>query len=317
MVTGTFCEGNPICAAGCMWCSTPVFLSALFCWSVLWCGIFYSVAWILHPALGGCLQRRWPSEKPKEEDSYWLANHITSTVHAVLVSCMVLPAWIEFLSAPPQAQFSQPAVEYEEWIGSAALALNATLIFVSYIIFDLVVGFVHGLHVQGNAIHHVVFIGAGVMGMYNCFMGFISATLLLMETSTIFLNYFSFFRYRFGYSALSVRVAMGLFGCFFFFFRIVCLFGILGYLGNLLWIGGLRFEGTPMWNVAILYSGLCAGFVLQLFWLSKIVSILSAKLRVREPVATDEVSSEPIAKNEAGLLKRLVPSAEGPQGTPQ
>merc|ERR1711971_1129189 len=155
--------------------------------------------------------------------------------HACAISAMVVPTWFQLLNAPPGAQFAPPGPEFSDWYWQNMIAANAAHIFLCYIICDFIVGFIHGLHQSGNALHHVIFASFTTLVMYNCFFAFGACTLLLMELSTIVLNYFTFWRNRLGYENTSVKLAMTLFAFLFFVCRIVCIGGLLYYYGRLLW----------------------------------------------------------------------------------
>eukprot|EP00928_Gymnodinium_smaydae_P073955 TRINITY_DN57049_c0_g1_i1.p1 TRINITY_DN57049_c0_g1~~TRINITY_DN57049_c0_g1_i1.p1 ORF type:complete len:291 (+),score=42.24 TRINITY_DN57049_c0_g1_i1:76-948(+) len=280
MTTGPFCTDNPICGAGVWWCTIPGYLLSTVAGVLIWASVFYAAAFVLYPAYSDRLSR-FHSKYKNEESRYWFANHVASTIHAILISVLVVPTWVELIVAPPQAAFAQPAFEYESWFPQNMIAANAAHIFLCYIICDFIVGFVHDLHQSGNALHHVIFVLFTVLIMYNCFLAFVALTLLLMETSTIFLNYYTFWRNRTSDHG-TVKFAMVMFGVLFFVCRIVCLLCIMVYFAKLLAGDELKFDGTPEWHIVFIFSGLAAALMLQLFWfwgiLKKMKSVVS-----REP----------------------------------
>merc|ERR1740121_1362806 len=59
-----------------------------------------------------------------------------------------------------------------------------------------------------------------VIIMYDCFAPYLAGSLLMMETSTIFLNMFSFTRNRLGYGHIFVKMSFLLFAVFFVIIRL-------------------------------------------------------------------------------------------------
>merc|ERR1712061_242525 len=101
---------------------------------------------------------------------------------------------------------------------------------------------VHKLDGLLMLVHHGVFVMFGFIVLYNCFFAYISLAMLIMEVSTVFFNYFSFFRNRLGYEHLSVKAAFAsLAAC-----PVVIRVGFMGYL-VLLFASTLR-SGSVDWR---------------------------------------------------------------------
>eukprot|EP00931_Biecheleriopsis_adriatica_P050228 TRINITY_DN29070_c0_g1_i1.p1 TRINITY_DN29070_c0_g1~~TRINITY_DN29070_c0_g1_i1.p1 ORF type:complete len:293 (-),score=31.31 TRINITY_DN29070_c0_g1_i1:86-943(-) len=278
VASGPFCTDSIVCAYGTWWCGYQNMFLTTLALNAVWFGLFYASAYVLFPWSAGC-RKRWPSKYENEETPWWFANHVVSTIHALLISVIVVPAWVTFIPAPPQAQFQTPSAEIVPWLPANAIASDVAHIFLSYIVHDLIAGFLHGLHQQGNAVHHLVFIAFTTLIMYNCFLAFPALTLLLMETSTPFLNYYTFWRNRVASSDITVSIAVVLFGGLFFVCRIVCLCGITIYFGRLLYHNELEFVGTPGWHIALIFAGLAAALAMQTSWFLIILKKMKAKVR--------------------------------------
>merc|ERR1711862_49136 len=106
-----------------------------------------------------------------------------------------------------------------------------------FIISDVLVSSVHQLGTWDHYVHHVLFILVCCCVIYNCFLAFLAGASLLMEISTPFLNFFTFFRNRegFGCSHWSVVWAFLLFAVNFIIFRIIVNISVLGYFFDVLY----------------------------------------------------------------------------------
>lgn len=266
---------NAVCEGGTWWCGYVNLVAMTVVWLMIWCALFYASAWGLFPRLQ--IAAKWPSKYPNEETPYWFANHLVSTIHSALISCMAVPTFLILLRAPVEAQLLRPSLQVG-WMNQEAMAANTAHIFLSYILFDFIVGFVHSLHDATNAIHHVIFFSFTVLVMWNCFFAFPAVTLLLMEVSTVCLNVFSFWRNRLGYSHIIVKISMSLFGCTFLLFRVIAMGYLLVRLTDIILVKKqVEFVGTPAWNIVCIFLGFSAAFFLQLFWS---VAILKKSLKV-------------------------------------
>jgi len=153
---------------------------------------------------------------------------------------------------------------------------NMGMIFAAYLACDLVLGIVHRLHSQGNAIHHVVFLIFAYLLARICCIQLISATMAMMELSTPFLNYYSFWKHRLGKKNVTVRLAMATFAILFLIFRIIVVFIVLGHFTRHLVRGTVTFNNTPLWIVSFVYLGIWAALGLQMFWFTKILNMTKA-----------------------------------------
>lgn len=267
-----------------------------------WLAVFYGACWTYPRWNAG-----WPaSTKQHENSKYWGAWYFMGTIHAIIVSCICVPAFFLLWSAPHavqyghtqnvgfcvvganEASYGQAARHDLLWV-QVAVAF-AGLIFTCFICVDLVVAVRHELAAWDYILHHAIFIFAGQMIRGYCMLPFNAAILMAMEASTPFLNFYLYFRNRQGYKKKLVEISSHLFALSFFSFRV----GINTYGAYYLWIQFDRSMPSivPVWQQWFLLIAISAGAALQWFWAYKIVnSIICPALNNKEE---DEAERRPL-----------------------
>lgn len=249
---------------------------------LMWLAIFYTAS-----STYTRWNSSWPaSTKPHENSQYWGAWYVMGTIHAIVVSCICVPAVFALWDAPQAIQFAHtenvgfcsPGVNEAAYDVTASHNLLwvlvavafAGLFFTCFICVDLVIALRHSLASWDYIIHHAIFIFAGQMIRGYCMMPFNAAMLMAMETSTPFLNYYLYFRNRQGYNKKYVEIASHLFAGSFFVFRV----GINTYGAYYLW---RQFDHSmpsivPQWQQWFLLIAISAGAAIQWFWAYKIIN---------------------------------------------
>merc|ERR1711884_558330 len=111
-----------------------------------------------------------------------------------------------------------PAPElYVEWLPRIAFA---GMVFTAYAIADLGICFVHNVDWKPeNLVHHMAFIGLGLIIRSNCCLAYEAAILLAMEVSTPFLKVALILKHRDKFLPLAKTICGMFFALFFVVFR--------------------------------------------------------------------------------------------------
>mmetsp|Transcript_28780 Transcript_28780/g.66896 ORF Transcript_28780/g.66896 Transcript_28780/m.66896 type:complete len:401 (+) Transcript_28780:53-1255(+) len=217
-VNGGWCADQGSICQELWWCSWPRFVASSIMLCCAWGISFYFLSYCVFPLAIARQLRGIKSKYEDEECPYWFASHVQSTILAIIVVRWAAGPTFRLAYAPTQVQFGHPHTQAHPFLNEMLPIAHAAHIFLCYIVTDLAIGIVHRLLALDMVIHHVVFVVACLIITYDCFATYLAGVLLLMEVSTVFLNYFSFFRNRLGYEDWTVKLSFGLFaGCFILF----------------------------------------------------------------------------------------------------
>ncbi|CAE8671109.1 unnamed protein product, partial [Polarella glacialis] len=144
---------------------------------------------------------------------------------------------------------------------------NGAIIFFGHLLADLMVGISYNVITTDIVLHHSGFIVFVVLITYNCFAAYLAGCFLLMEVSTLFLNSYSFFRNRLGYSHWFVKSSFGAFSVTFISFRMV-----IGLYVGVKFLDaahqGYLSSGTIVgWQLALICPAIFSTFIMNLVWL--------------------------------------------------
>ena len=233
-------------------------------WTVLFYAVVCAVA-VLQRA--GCAMQ--PSSKPHENSAFVLAQGIGCTAKSLLVSTMGIYVIWSHWDETHQSHF-----------GCSDLAFTAGLLFGSFEIMDLCTSFLHNMLSAVQLTHHSVHIGIGCIMMYNCGPHFLTAVLLAQDLSSVFLNPYLAFRYRypnhpavvalyavFAVAFVVVRIVLGTWGTYYY---------INHYQEHLVGVDARLF---PEWQAHLLAAAIATGSMMQFAFFCKVIS---NALRMRE-----------------------------------
>lgn len=299
-------------------------------WVAGWAAAFYGLA---------LSASRWgrflpPSSKPHEDCRFWLARNVLGVAHACLVGTLALPAVFVLVGAGDDVRFGSSVqlatcqvgpdlvAAGEAWMDPFARAIAiAGLAFTSFTAVDLVLLVVHGPLTLDYVVHHLAFIGAGLVIRGHCVLPLNSAILLSMEVSTPFLNLMLLLRNR-GPTCYKFAAALGsMFAVLFVAVRL-----LLNAYGAALLLT-MRAEAmparVPAWQQQFLLGAVAAGVGVQFFWLPQIARALLAAIRPNKAAARQEHTSRPDAGATArnhpgescGRLLDGVPASGGAHGS--
>eukprot|EP00403_Amphidinium_massartii_P025626 CAMPEP_0178389442 /NCGR_PEP_ID=MMETSP0689_2-20121128/10118_1 /TAXON_ID=160604 /ORGANISM="Amphidinium massartii, Strain CS-259" /LENGTH=273 /DNA_ID=CAMNT_0020009891 /DNA_START=146 /DNA_END=967 /DNA_ORIENTATION=+ len=248
------------------------------------------MAFVAYPLLS-FIDRQYPSKYDNERGRYWMAWHLQSTTHSTIVVCMVLgPLW-RLSTYPGDAdlvRFASVTDAVSDSVAADMIRLgNAPSVFWCFLLADIVVTSLHRIGGWDNIVHHAMFILFCSIATYGCFAAYLAGVMMLMEVSTIFLNYFSFFRNRtgFGSESLSVMASFLLFALSFVAFRLVY-FTRVTFEFIAASLGGRIYAIFPDPLLVIMCVGLLAACGLQFYWA---VIIFKKALRQAAPGLADKL----------------------------
>lgn len=251
-------------------CSAPNFFRSQALLVAFWAAVYYIFAYGVYPLVEGAL-KKIPSKYEEENNRHWFASHLTATVLCFIAVSFVLPASLNMRGAGAAIQFGLPSAETESegHTDDVMNIVKGAQTFLSYVINDLFVGTAHGQLKIDMLVHHVIFICFGTAVFYNCFAQYLVGWLLSMEVSTIFLNYFTFFRNRLG-NHWTVVVAFALFMLSFFIFRLIAMIYVsVSFISAVFGLQGQTALATgdiDLWQVDFVVVIVIAGAALQIFW---------------------------------------------------
>eukprot|EP00929_Paragymnodinium_shiwhaense_P074967 TRINITY_DN38338_c0_g1_i1.p1 TRINITY_DN38338_c0_g1~~TRINITY_DN38338_c0_g1_i1.p1 ORF type:complete len:407 (+),score=83.28 TRINITY_DN38338_c0_g1_i1:100-1320(+) len=302
-------ESSPQTKPSCVW--APVHLrgwcsqekAQRMCDRLYWCGqekfiistvvmcTFCAIIWFVETdILFPCwkvVNTTWPSKYPNEETARWFAWHMQSMWLSVVVVYFSLSATYRLAFATPAAQFSrpQPDVDWEQGLllNDYVAIAQAAHIFFCYIVVDTIIGTLARVIQPDILVHHTLFIFFCLAVQYNCFAIYLAGMLLLMEVSTIFLNYFTYFRNRLGLEHWTVGLSFVLFALSFIYFRLVVLMWVGSWFLWDLAAGHMDLSEVPqlhLWFICALMLGV---MYLQWFWAFQIGGKLVAMLAPTKP----------------------------------
>eukprot|EP00929_Paragymnodinium_shiwhaense_P009886 TRINITY_DN114277_c0_g1_i1.p1 TRINITY_DN114277_c0_g1~~TRINITY_DN114277_c0_g1_i1.p1 ORF type:complete len:325 (+),score=32.16 TRINITY_DN114277_c0_g1_i1:127-1101(+) len=270
---GAFCAVSTDSCNAVWFCPFPTWCVKTAFGVTSFLSLFYGLAFLVYPRIEGVLKTKLPSKFPDEESRYWFAWHIVSITHATLVCYMSMGPVMRLTGASNNILMTTPhSSEAEFAIPDLASCANGAHIFKCFLLYDLVVISLYKLAKWDMLLHHVVFFLFSMLVFYNCFLGYIAGWLLLMEFSTIPLNYVSFFRNRLGYDHWSVSLAFGTFAVSFCYIRLFSLaVHVLRPFFESLYDPAVRYDlsgvgGVPKWQLVVVSVGLVMAFGLQASW---------------------------------------------------
>lgn len=253
-------------------CAAYGFVSSTFVIVAAWTTIYYFLAYVVYAFVEGNL-KKIPSKYDEENNRHWFANHVNATLLSLACIYWVGSASAHLTGASSLVQFGPPSAETvaHGYTGDVVQIVKGAQTFLGYVLMDVIVGFGHGTLKSDMVAHHVLFIFFGTMVFYNCFGQYLVGCMLLMEVSTVFLNYFSFFRNRVGFEDhWTIAASFGLFALAFVAFRLVALV----YVGFRFIAAVLGFEGAralalsniASWQVDSVILVVVAAMALQSYW---------------------------------------------------
>ena len=223
-----------------------------------------------------------------------MAWHIQSVMHSSILVIMVSGPMLRMYQLSGEAALAQFSLASEltpESVLDDMIRLgNAPSIFWCFLLADMLIVSIHRIGGWDNLIHHVIFISFCIIVTYGCFAAYLAGVMMLMEISTVFLNYFSFFRNRTGFGSESVSVLASFlaFAVTFLLFRLVLFTQIAVEFMHTAYRD--RIYGTAPPQIIFLISvGLIAACVLQFYWAA---IIFSKALRQAAPSLADTIFGE-------------------------
>jgi hypothetical protein len=257
--TGGFCQLA-------WWCTPLGFLQFMVGMSLLM-AVSFVLLMLVHPLVKGFIERR-PSKYPDEATASWFAWHVQSTIHASSQVWFSYWSIWHLSSSTPLNQFGVPDVRVasETDLQAIASAANGSGVFFAYIFVDCFIAVYRKQMTVDYLAHHLVFMFFCVIIMYDCFAPYLAGSLLMMETSTIFLNIFSFTRNRLGYGHIFVKMSFLLFAVFFVIIRLGGQTYIALYFSRSVITNVPDYGGIPRWHLYGVMLGSILGIGIQLFW---------------------------------------------------
>uniref|UniRef100_A0A7S3TWE2 TLC domain-containing protein n=1 Tax=Strombidinopsis acuminata TaxID=141414 RepID=A0A7S3TWE2_9SPIT len=253
--------------------------------AVFWTGLFYALA-LAFPRLQ---QRMGRSSKEHENDRYWCARNITGTIHAIVVSAMVLPCFFVFNGAPGQVRFAyapdhigwcdSPELEqagFDAWVFPCQVTALAGTTFAAFTFADVFISGVHGMATVDYMVHHFAFLSAAFIIRGNCMVPFNAAALLAMEVSTPFLNTLLLLRNRGDAYSKYVPVLGIIFMVLYVLFRLVV--SVYAVVVLFLHRNSAFPQSMPVWQAWFLSAAIFAGTAVQFFWFPKIAKTFGSGL---------------------------------------
>eukprot|EP00927_Polykrikos_kofoidii_P018425 TRINITY_DN18537_c0_g1_i2.p1 TRINITY_DN18537_c0_g1~~TRINITY_DN18537_c0_g1_i2.p1 ORF type:complete len:301 (-),score=40.34 TRINITY_DN18537_c0_g1_i2:248-1150(-) len=262
---------KPFCATV-WWCGPTNWFALTLGGASLWIGLFYAFAFVLYPLVERRLQTV-PSKYKEENTRYWFAWHIVSVIHSCTVTAMCAAPVYRLASASRNVQLASPyqlEIGFSEAIDHATCG-NASHVFSCFVLYDVVVISLHSLAKSDMLIHHAIFFSFCTLVQYNCFLGYLAGWMMLMEISTIFLNYFSFFRNRLGLDSKTVQATFAIFSATYLVLRVFCMGNVVRFYAVNMFSEAVDWKssgvgGVPVWHLNIVFMGVVAAWVLQLGW---------------------------------------------------
>lgn len=245
-----------------------------------WTALFYLLVWT-RPYW---MRKVISSSKTHENCKYWETRNVWGAIHAVVVSCLVIPVLLALSDAPAEvrvgtspnlATCSQKDYPHMNRIGQA-IAL-AGMLFTAFIASDSIISIVHRLSTWDFVVHHIAFLAAGLIIRGHCMLPYNAAILLSMEVSTPFLNVMLLFRNRGEKYQGIVQVTGIIFVVTFVLFRLV----LNTYGVSFLWQHRADAipHAVPRWQSSYLVVAIILGSVLQYFWFPAIAKIFVKGLK--------------------------------------
>ena len=149
----------------------------------------------------------------------------------------------------------------------------AGMLFGSFEVMDVATSFLHNMLSAVQLTHHSVHIGIGCIMMYNCGPHFLTAVLLAQDFSSVFLNPYLVFRYRypnhpavvalyavFAVAFVVVRVVLGTWGTYYY---------INHYQEHLVGVDARLF---PEWQAHLLAAAIATGSMMQFAFFCQVIS---------------------------------------------
>jgi len=292
--------------------------------TLFWMALFYLLMWIVPKYM----QRVPLSTKPKENEPAWCARNVLGSIHAVLVSILVVPAVVILFPENGDVKFgASPSLSIcaVDPSDTALYPFNKTgmsvalagLAFVTFTIADVIISAIYRLATVDYIIHHIAFISAGCIIRSHCMMPFNAAILMSMEISTPFLNYATLMRNRSERRDWVVIASGVTFAFLFFVFRLV----LNTYGAFVLWAhrGRAVPQGVPKWQFWFVFIAVVIGALVQFFWFPAVVKAFMTKLDTdfltTEGQGAAATLQDAARKGEGGLRKEA--EADRAAGAPR
>eukprot|EP00933_Yihiella_yeosuensis_P008073 TRINITY_DN113365_c0_g1_i1.p1 TRINITY_DN113365_c0_g1~~TRINITY_DN113365_c0_g1_i1.p1 ORF type:complete len:289 (+),score=14.41 TRINITY_DN113365_c0_g1_i1:100-966(+) len=277
-----FCSNHEALCQHVWWCGWKRLAAAIPTLTGIWLCFFQFLLRAVYPVAREKFLKRVPSKFSNEETPHWFAWHVTSVCHCcVVLSYAVGPVWRATGGTPEELHGSVTT-----WSEIAIACCKLGIIFVCFLIADIVNILIYKLDDVLMVFHHLIFIAWTILVMYDCFLQYVSASMILLEISTVFLNYYSFFRNRQGIvPQWTVTCSFVLFSISYIVFRIVFLGYLLFILGQAILEGSVAWHragvgGVPNSHLAFFMFCLLAAWALQFTWLIRgIMPKLKKKLQ--------------------------------------
>mmetsp|Transcript_73492 Transcript_73492/g.132372 ORF Transcript_73492/g.132372 Transcript_73492/m.132372 type:complete len:315 (-) Transcript_73492:62-1006(-) len=271
--TGWWGSQNELLCAQIWWCGTSRFLITSVIGTCFWVALFAFFALVLYPLVEKQLDRI-PSKVDGESGGGWFALHLQSTIHATLIVCITLGTTRALANSSIEAKYMAPQPQTPgdvSTVAHGAVIGNAAHVFLCYTLADTVTGLFRKSLTMDMVIHHLVFFMFCSIIMFDGNSPYLAGCLLQMELSTIFLNFFLFFRNRLGYEHPFVQLHFLLFYFAFIGARLVLGCHIVHDYGKAVYYGPAHlFAGIARWHQDVLFVGLLLAVSLQVVWGFKI-----------------------------------------------
>ena len=222
-------------------------------WALFWGLLFYSCVGLI-----AGLSLRIPKSSIASENNILNVGEILT---CLIKNCVVGPGATMALLM----QWQEAPTTY---FGGHPVPANLGVMFTSFEIASLMWGSLHGLHGKVMIIHHLIYICAGLLIRSNCCMQLYASMLMAQETSSIFLQAFTFLRHRCEERHWSIVLSFSLFALTFVIYRLgLATFGTAHYLWYYRDHSPAR---IPMWQAHVLAMIMTLGMVLQWYWAAQI-----------------------------------------------
>lgn len=284
---GNWCADNANFCPRIWWCGFHQYLALSVVGVAIWLVLFWTIMIVVYPLVAKQLAKI-PSTKKDEGTSVWFAVHVQSTIHAIVIIAMTLVPTTTINFDGDKARYSTPEPP-NHWQG--AMVGNGAHIFFCYTVADTILTFWRKEMTIDYLLHHSLFILVCLIIQHDCNSVWPAGRLLQMEASTIFLNFYLFFRNRLGNSHPLVATCFLLFAAAFIVFRLVSgFFTTTDYLW-VVYMGKADLLGAvPRWHLHVLSFIQVIALVLQIFWGVRIARIVVKSLTSRDGMP-DYISS--------------------------
>lgn len=272
-----WCAGTAVVCDLIWWCRLG-FFEATAALSVLWLLVMYFNAFVSYALVGAALMRKLPSRYDGEDTRWNFANITTSCTHAATQVTMNVPNLVVLHGSGAFIRYSMRDGYFPQLPHQVNIAIMAH-VFLCYVIADFVFCLLHSIGDMANIIHHILFVAFAMLVTYNCFAAYLAGGLLVMEASTIALNFYLFFRARFPEGHWFVMFWLIMTGALTIFLRLL---GLLYCTYDFAMAVATNVDmPASQRDLCIILIGMAAINVLQWYWLVSLGGKMMRKLLLR------------------------------------